>query len=84
MSETPYSTAVRRHNTHVKKWPEMWQKGVQVLAVNKAQGNQADVVFVDMARTTKPGFMDNTQGLNVAITKAQQAEIVVMHQLMTM
>ncbi|UKZ74284.1 hypothetical protein TrVFT333_001946 [Trichoderma virens FT-333] len=50
-----------------------------ILTVDKAQGNQADVVFLDMVRTTSVGFMDDPQRLNVAITRARQAEIIVMH-----
>lgn len=83
MIQTPYSTAVRQYDTQVKQWPERWRNRVQVLTVDKAQGNQADVVLLDMVRTTKVGFMDSPHRLNVAITRARQAEIVVMHPMMT-
>ncbi|PTB70361.1 hypothetical protein BBK36DRAFT_1109180 [Trichoderma citrinoviride] len=79
MIQTPYSTAYREYQTEVKQWPVEWQGRVQVLTVDKAQGNQADVVFLDMVRTTSVGFMDDPQRLNVAITRARQAEIIVMH-----
>ncbi|EGR49996.1 uncharacterized protein TRIREDRAFT_106049 [Trichoderma reesei QM6a] len=79
MIQTPYSTAYREYQAEVKRWPEEWQGRVQVLTVDKAQGNQADVVFLDMVRTTSVGFMDDPQRLNVAITRARQAEIIVMH-----
>jgi regulator of nonsense transcripts 1 len=49
------------------------------LTVDKAQGNQADVVFLDMVRTSSVGFMDDPQRLNVAITRARQAEVIIMH-----
>lgn len=51
--------------------------------MDKAQGNQADVVFLDMVRTAGAGFMDDPFRLNVAITRARQAEIIVMHHRMT-
>ncbi|OPB40625.1 hypothetical protein A0O28_0007050 [Trichoderma guizhouense] len=63
----------------VKQWPTEWQRRVRDLTVDKAQGNQADVVFLDMVRTTSVGFMDDPQRLDVAITQAGQAEIIVMH-----
>ncbi|KAL7947909.1 AAA domain-containing protein [Trichoderma barbatum] len=79
MIQTPYSTAFRQYQGEVKQWPTEWQSRVQVLTVDKAQGNQADVVFLDMVRTTSVGFMDDPQRLNVAITRARQAEIILMH-----
>ncbi|KAF4991589.1 hypothetical protein FGRMN_7708 [Fusarium graminum] len=51
----------------------------EVLTVDKAQGNQADVVFLDLVRINKPGFIDEPQRLNVAITRARQAEIILMY-----
>ncbi|KAF4339957.1 atp-dependent helicase [Fusarium beomiforme] len=83
MIQTPYSVSMRQYTHAVKQWPIEWQERVEVLTVDKAQGNQADVVFLDMVRTTRPGFMDEAQRLNVAITRARQAEIVLMHPAMT-
>ncbi|PFH62770.1 hypothetical protein XA68_11993 [Ophiocordyceps unilateralis] len=83
MIATPYSTAVRQYHASVKKWPEQWQNRVEVLTVDRAQGNQADVVFLDLVRTTKAGFMDDPKRLNVAISRARQAEVIVMHPSMT-
>jgi hypothetical protein len=79
MIQTPYSTAYRQYLGEVKQWPLNWQSRVQVLTVDKAQGNQADVVFLDMVRTSSVGFMDDAQRLNVAITRARQAEVIIMH-----
>ncbi|KAI6780040.1 uncharacterized protein J7T54_007516 [Emericellopsis cladophorae] len=84
MIMTPYSAAVRKYDAIVRKWPFEWQKRVQVLTVDKAQGRQADVVVLDMVRTDRPGFMTSEHRLNVAITRARQAEIVVMHPAMAM
>ncbi|KAL6691810.1 P-loop containing nucleoside triphosphate hydrolase protein [Trichoderma pleuroticola] len=79
MIQTPYSTAYREYEAEVKHWPAEWKSRVVVVTVDKAQGNQADVVFLDMVRTTSAGFMDDPQRLNVAITRARQAEVIVMH-----
>ncbi|KAF4124577.1 regulator of nonsense transcripts 1 [Geosmithia morbida] len=81
---SPYSTALRRYDAAVKQWPDEWRRRVQVLTVDRAQGNQADVVVLDMVLTTRAGFMDDCRRLNVAITRARQAEIIVMHEMMTM
>ncbi|KAH6888119.1 P-loop containing nucleoside triphosphate hydrolase protein [Thelonectria olida] len=83
MIQTPYSTSERFFFAEVRQWPEDWQKRVRVMTVDKAQGNQADVVFLDMVRTTKAGFMNEAQRLNVAITRARQAEVILMHYQMT-
>ncbi|KAF4583045.1 nonsense-mediated mRNA decay protein 1 [Ophiocordyceps camponoti-floridani] len=83
MIATPYSTSVRQYAASVKNWPQEWQNRVEVLTVDKAQGNQADAVFLDLVRTTKAGFMDEAKRLNVAISRARQAEVIVMHPSMT-
>ncbi|KAH7304943.1 P-loop containing nucleoside triphosphate hydrolase protein [Stachybotrys elegans] len=83
MLQTPYSMAVRQYHAEVQTWPKHLQERLQVVTVDKAQGNQADVVFLDTVRTTGPGFMDDPQRLNVAITRARQAEVIVMHPGMT-
>lgn len=81
--ETPYSGAVRQYDVWMKQLPGEWQDRLQVLSVDKTQGNQADVIILNMVRTTTVGFMDNPQRLNVAITRARQTEIIVMHHMMT-
>ncbi|RDA90661.1 hypothetical protein CP533_6825 [Ophiocordyceps camponoti-saundersi (nom. inval.)] len=83
MIAAPYRTAVRQYHSRVKTWPEEWQDRVEVLTVDKAQGNEADFVFLDLVRTERPGFMDDPKRLNVAISRARQAEVIVMHPRMT-
>lgn len=83
MIQTPYRTAFRQYEAYVKRWSPEKQQRVQVVTVDKAQGNQADFVFLDMVRTQSVGFMDEPQRLNVAITRAKQAEVIVMHHGMT-
>lgn len=83
MIQTPYSAAVRQYVAEVRTWLPSWQERVEILTVDKAQGNQADAVFLDMVRTTRAGFMNEPQRLNVAITRARQAEVILMHEGMT-
>ena len=82
MIQTPYNASVREYAAEVKGWAAEWQDRVEVLTVDKAQGNQSDVVFLDTVRTSKAGFMDEPQRLNVAITRARQAEVIVMNEAM--
>ncbi|KAK2608673.1 hypothetical protein QQS21_002784 [Conoideocrella luteorostrata] len=79
---TPYSTAVKQYEVAVKTWPEEWQERVQVLTVDRAQGNESDVVFLDLVRTQTAGFMDDPRRLNVSITRARQAELILMRPAM--
>ena len=83
MIATPYKSAAGEYQAAIKRWPEEWRDRVEILTVDKSQGNQADVVILDMVRTSTVGFMDNPQRLNVAVTRALQAEIIVMNEKMT-
>lgn len=83
MISTPYKSAAREYQSAIKQWPQEWTDRVEVLTIDKSQGNQADVVILDMVRSETVGFMDNPQRLNVAITRARQAEIIVMNFKMT-
>ncbi|KAG5982439.1 hypothetical protein E4U55_001887 [Claviceps digitariae] len=82
MIATPYSTAYKQYQTAIKTWPQKWQERVQVLTVDRAQGSEADVVFLDMVRSRTSGFMDDAKRLNVSITRARQAEIILMRRAM--
>ncbi|KAG6016139.1 hypothetical protein E4U54_002234 [Claviceps lovelessii] len=82
MIATPYSTAYKHYQAAVKMWPQKWQDRVQVSTVDKAQGSEADVVFLDMVRSRTSGFMDDAKRLNVSITRARQAEIILMRRAM--
>ncbi|GAB0137062.1 hypothetical protein EsDP_00005345 [Epichloe bromicola] len=82
MIATPYSTSFKQYQASVKTWPKEWQDRVQVLTVDKAQGNESDVVFLDMVRTQTSGFMDDPRRLNVSITRARQAEVILMRRAM--
>ncbi|KAG6031690.1 hypothetical protein E4U41_007478 [Claviceps citrina] len=82
MIATPYKTAFKQYQAAVKAWPQEWQDRVRVLTVDRAQGSEADVVFLDMVRSRTSGFMDDPRRLNVSITRARQAEIILMRRAM--
>ena len=44
---------------------------IQLYTVDKFQGREADVVFISMCRNKGIGFMDNTNRMNVALTRAK-------------
>jgi hypothetical protein len=45
--------------------------------VDRFQGREADLVFLSMRNTTKTGFLDSPNRLNVALTRARQQLVVV-------
>ena len=50
---------------------------IQLYTVDKFQGREADVVFISMCRNMGIGFMDNTNRMNVALTRAKYQRVVV-------
>ena len=44
---------------------------IKLHTVDKFQGHEADIVFLSMVQTTRDGFLDNPNRLNVAITRAK-------------
>lgn len=50
---------------------------IQLYTVDKFQGREADVVFISMCRSGGVGFMDNTNRMNVALTRAKYQRVIV-------
>ena len=50
---------------------------IQLYTVDKFQGREADVVFISMCRNMRIGFMDNTNRMNVALTRAKYQRVIV-------
>ncbi|MEZ4776102.1 MAG: AAA domain-containing protein [Bacteroidia bacterium] len=50
---------------------------IKLHTVDKFQGHEADLVFVSMVQTTRDGFMDNPNRLNVAITRAKFQLVII-------
>lgn len=79
----PYQAAITHYKLIVSQsLDQSVQSRVDIRTVDTAQGHQADVVFLDMVRTRTPGFMDDAHRLCVAITRARQAEFVIMNPRM--
>lgn len=80
---SPYQGAITHYKALVTSdLDKSVQERVDIRTVDTAQGHQADVVFLDMVRTRGPGFMDDAHRLCVAITRARQAEFIVMNPRM--
>ena len=54
------------------------RRQIDVRTVDDAQGFAADLVIVDFVKTSSPGFTCDRRRLCVAITRARQAEIILM------
>lgn len=52
---------------------------IKLHTVDKFQGHEADIVFLSMVQTTRDGFIDNPNRLNVAITRAKFQLVIIGH-----
>ena len=80
---SPYKAQVSAYRVEVRRLPRETQERVEVRTVDVAQGHESDVVFLDLVRSTGPGFCDDANRLNVATTRAQQGEFILMQPRMT-
>ncbi|KAL8295886.1 hypothetical protein RB597_009069 [Gaeumannomyces tritici] len=65
--------AVARIQEGVKALPK-----IEARTIDNVQGNEADVVFIDLVRDWPTQFLDDPKRLAVATTRARQAEIYMM------
>lgn len=80
---SPYKEAVNRYQGAVNRLPTRDKKRrVQVRTADTAQGQEADVVFLDMVRSRASSHTDNPKRLCVSITRARQAEVIMMMESM--
>ncbi|KAK0656651.1 P-loop containing nucleoside triphosphate hydrolase protein [Cercophora newfieldiana] len=77
---SPYKEAVARYRAAVNKIPlgKKVQSRVRILTVDTAQGQEADVVFLDMVKNRASAHVENPKRLCVALTRARQAEVILM------
>jgi len=69
---TPYRAQVCLLTEQLKK-----TRGVEVATVDSFQGQEGDIVIISTVRTKQPGFVDDPQRLNVALTRAKRVLRVV-------
>jgi regulator of nonsense transcripts 1 len=81
---SPYREAVFHYQGAVNKSvSKQLKRRVQVRTVDTAQGQEADVVFIDMANDHTTAHVENEKRLCVALTRARQAEVILMDVGMT-
>jgi hypothetical protein len=49
---------------------------IRVATIDRFQGHEADVVFLSMVNTSKVGFLDSLNRLNVALTRARNQLVI--------
>lgn len=82
---SPYKESYKKYKDLIKGLPSAWQARLNIEArveartVDTVQGGEADFVFLDMVRSVATDFTDDPNRLNVALTRARQAEVILMH-----
>lgn len=82
---SPYKESYMRYKKAIKDLPAQLQtrlnvdRRVESRTIDTVQGGEADFVFLDMVRSEATDFTDDPNRLNVAITRARQAEIIMLH-----
>jgi hypothetical protein len=74
---SPYKAAVTKYRIAASKLPKGGDR-VRVLTIDTAQGQEADVVFLDMVKRQSTEHAENPKRLCVALTRARQAEVILM------
>ena len=73
---TPYKSQMALLQEKIQLPPES-KAQIVINTVDAFQGQEGDVVIVSTVRTNKPGFVDNPERLNVALTRAKRVLRVV-------
>lgn len=60
--------------------PRFKDRVVEARTVDTAQGHEADVVLIDFVRHSATSHLENPNRLCVALTRARQAEFILMHK----
>lgn len=81
----PYKEAYVKYKKSIQNLPKAWaarlgvERRVEARTIDTVQGGEADFVFLDMVRSVATDFTDDPNRLCVALTRARQAEVVLMH-----
>ncbi|KAK1750211.1 P-loop containing nucleoside triphosphate hydrolase protein [Echria macrotheca] len=78
---SPYREAVFRYRQAIKEVIARAQRRrIRVMTTDTAQGQEADVVFLDMVKEFPTRHVANPKRLCVSLTRAKQAEIILMEE----
>lgn len=69
---TPYQAQARLIEEKIGAVKKLYVCDISISTVDSFQGQEADVVLLSTVRTRNPGFVDDPQRLNVALTRARR------------
>ncbi|KAK7740805.1 hypothetical protein SLS53_005273 [Cytospora paraplurivora] len=81
----PYKEAYMKYKKAIQNLPKAWAarlgvgRRLEARTIDTVQGGEADFVFLDLVRSEATNFTDDPNRLCVALTRARQAEVVLMH-----
>ncbi|KAG8158305.1 hypothetical protein KVR01_012066 [Diaporthe batatas] len=79
----PYTAAFRRYRKAITdlriRHPAFKDRVVEARTIDSAQGHEADVVILDFVRQRPTDFLEDRSRLCVGLTRARQAEFLLMH-----
>ncbi|ROW10457.1 hypothetical protein VMCG_01848 [Cytospora schulzeri] len=81
----PYKEAYMKYKKSIQNLPKAWaarlgvERRLEARTIDTVQGGEADFVFLDLVRSVATDFTDDPNRLCVALTRARQAEVVLMH-----
>lgn len=82
---SPYKESYMKYKKAIKGLPASWKTRlnvegrVEARTIDTVQGGEADFVFLDLVRSEATQFTDDPNRLNVALTRARQGEVIMMH-----
>ncbi|KAH8880130.1 hypothetical protein GQ53DRAFT_813468 [Thozetella sp. PMI_491] len=79
---TPYKIAFNNYRKAIQRLPDGLQRRMSTATVDLSKGTSADLVFVDMVAKHGTPFNTDPRRLCAAMTRARQAEIIVMSEHM--
>ncbi|ROW07237.1 hypothetical protein VMCG_03755 [Cytospora schulzeri] len=83
---SPYKQAFQEYRKAIKelkkKEPDLEKHVVEPRTVGTAQGHEADFVILDLVRNRITDHLEDPNRLCVSLTRARQAEIILMHEKM--
>lgn len=77
---SPYKESMNQYQAKISELSLAHQQRVDVRTATTAQGHEADVIFVDMVQDVATLYTDDPTLLCVAVTRARQAEIILMRK----
>ncbi|MCR1823986.1 AAA domain-containing protein [Terrisporobacter muris] len=74
--------ALREYTGMSKKVSQFEKDGVKIYlyTIDKFQGREADITYISMVQTSRVGFLDSPNRLNVGLTRARYQRVIIGHK----